>query len=619
MVKCAVCYAWCPQHWDGVSKWKDVVARCSLKGKHTTSGESCPDGSIIKPRTAVATPVAVARTAPVVHKPAPVVQETRKELFPHQREAVERFKDEPIAALFMEAGCGKTCVFLRIASYKFTKGEIDALLIVSPNGVHTQTGRQEVPKWIDCPYEIQVLFGDGGAKQAYPFDEDPSKLKIVSVNIDVFSTKSKWEDLVEWANGQRTMIILDEATTVKNPDSQRAQRMLYAFNDVLRNKQRVVRSTVKCPHRIIATGTPVTNSVVDLWSMFEFLSPNYFGKNYWAFTNTYQMQCTMLAGERIIRVPLSEERWKEVHAISDYAEAHALTGVTEDTFLAVHAQDHYQGPYKHADKLRDQVDKAAYFKKLRDCVEMPPQNYVTRELIMSADIARCYKDMKTALIATYEGHEMYAASALTALIRLAQISSGFIVERKEEQMVSPQVAETTDHIASLYGLADDDDLMPNEVHWIKESNPKLEALYRDIEGLEKPVIVITRFTAEAARIFEDLCTKYKVMLYTGWRKSASIEAFQNGEFDIMVANSAVVARGFNLQRSHTILFYSNTFSLETRVQTEARVFRLGQRAPCTYFDYAYADTVDLKIVGVLQMKRNLLDYITHASIKEVLE
>jgi hypothetical protein len=133
MVKCAVCYAWCPQQWDGISKWKDVVARCSLKGKHTTSGESCPEGSIIKPRAVVATPVAVARTAPVVYKPAPVVQEARKELFPHQREAVERFKNDHYAFLLCSTGTGKSAIALTIAAYQFQQGWIDALLIIAPN------------------------------------------------------------------------------------------------------------------------------------------------------------------------------------------------------------------------------------------------------------------------------------------------------------------------------------------------------------------------------------------------------------------------------------------------------------------------------------------------------
>jgi SNF2 family DNA or RNA helicase len=155
----------------------------------------------------------------------------------------------------------------------------------------------------------------------------------------------------------------------------------------------------------------------------------------------------------------------------------------------------------------------------------------------------------------------------------------------------------------------EEDVLPDEIKWIGSTNPKLEALYRDVAEVERPVIIITRFTAEAARIFDDLSKQYHCCLMTGWKRVGTIEEFQQGKYDVMVANSSVVARGFNLQNSHTILFYTNTFSLETRLQSEGRIFRIGQTHPCDYIDYTYEDTVDEKIVGALSMKRNLLDYI----------
>jgi SNF2 family DNA or RNA helicase len=428
------------------------------------------------------------------------------------------------------------------------------------------------------------------------------------VNIDTFSTPQKWKDITEWSNAGRTFLVLDEASCIKNVSSQRTQRMLYAFNDVVQHKKTIVSSKVKTVARAAMTGTPVTNGPMDLWSLFEFLRPNYFGRNWYSFQAHYGMFTNLVVNDRVIKVPLSAEWWQVIKNITSYLEANAVSGCSEDTFNTVHAQDHYEGPYKHADELRELIRPISWFKDIKDCVDMPAQNYIVRELLMTSEIASCYDDMVTELIAQYEDHTMVAKSKLTALIRLQQISSGFICDKSfgtEEE----DTEETDARVARLYGLADDTDILPGEILGIGKSNPKLDALYRDVDEAGKPIIIATRFTAEADRIFNDLSGKYRCCLMTGWKRVGSIEEFKNGDFDVMVANSAVINRGFNLQNSCMILIYSNTFSLENRLQLEGRIFRLGQASPCTYVDYVYPESIDEKVVGVLKLKRNLLDYI----------
>ena len=107
------------------------------------------------------------------------------------------------------------------------------------------------------------------------------------------------------------------------------------------------------------------------------------------------------------------------------------------------------------------------------------------------------------------------------------------------------------------------------------------------------------------------------MLFTGWKTIGSIEKFKAGEFQIIIANTAKIARGFNLQIAHTTIYYSNTFSMELRQQSEFRTFRMGQKYPCTYIDYVSCD-VDRTIINALHMKKNLLDYIREKDIKETI-
>jgi superfamily II DNA or RNA helicase len=619
-IKCNVCYAWQPKDWQGW-KWADTVARCEIKDKFVCHNETCESGSLVRPSNAVAhrhrvsTPATKSVATPKLNVP-----KLTGELFQHQKTDFERYKDETAIALFHEMGCGKTATILRIAGYKFKKGDIDALLVIAPNDVHCQWGHEQIPLWLDCPYDIQCLFGRGGAKQAYPFDNDTEFLQVVCVNIDTFSTPQKWKDIVEWANSRKTFIVLDEATVIKNVSAQRTQRVLYQFNDVIMRKKTILASKPKSVARAILTGTPVTNGPFDLWAMCEFLQPNYFNRNWYSFQAHFGMFTTIMANDRVVKIPLTEEWWHVIKGMVSFYEANEVTGCSEDTFNTVHSQSKYEGPYKHADELRELIKPIASFKLLKDCIDMPPQNFICKELTMNDALDKCYNDMVTELIAEYEGHVATAKSKLTVLIRLQQITSGFICDKTFGQDDDTDIEnDDDDRIRRLYGLTDDEDILPNEIQWIGSSNPKLDMLYRDLDELAKPAIVITRFTAEADRIFTDLQGKYRTCLMTGWKRVGTIEEFKDGKFDVMVANSSVIARGFNLQNSHAMLFYSNTFSLETRLQAEGRIFRIGQTEPCEYIDYTYTETVDEKIVFALKMKRNLLDFIRSVEVKELVQ
>jgi hypothetical protein len=521
--------------------------------------------------------------------------------------------------VFITGNCGKSALVLRIAGHKFKTEQINALLVIAPNDLHVQWYKEQIPLWLDVPYNIQCLFGRGGQKKTYAFDVDPAFLQVVCVNIDTFSTPNKWQDIADWANAMRTFIVLDEATTIKNVSAQRTQRILYSFNNVIRKNKTILKSEVKSVARAVLTGTPVTNGPMDLWAICEFLRPNFFGRNWYSFKNYYGMFTSLSVsgvganGEptaRAINIPLNEERWHGIKGCLSYEEAAAIFGCSVDTFNTVHSQDSYKGPYKHADELKDKLKSIASFRLLRECVDMPEETRVTRALNMTPEIQSCYNSMVKEYVAEYDKHVATALNKLTVIIRLQQISSGFICDK---QINTVNDDDPDAFISRLYEL----DVTPDEIQWIGASNPKLDALYRDIDEAEKPVIVITRFSAEASRIYEDLSKRLACCLITGWKRVGTIEEFKEGKYDVMVANSAVINRGFNLQNSHTMCFYSNSFSLEQRLQAEGRIYRVGQTHTCMYLDYCYDDTVDLKVISALKLKRNLLDYIRDADIREL--
>lgn len=599
--KCKMCWAWCPVNWEGY-KYVDTEAFCKLRNIRTLADDTCESASMIIPTENKARKTHVQQNTTSTNKEVACtdIQTDTLELYQHQKDAIEYFDKATEIALFFEMGVGKSATILRIVANRFKRGEIDALLVIAPNDVHKQWATEQIPLWLDVKYELQCLFGRGGQRVAYEFDDKPDTLQVVCVNVDTFSTPYKWRDIVAWSNSRRTFIVLDEATTIKNVNALRTQRILYEFNDTVRRGRTIIKSTVKTVARAILTGTPVTNGAMDLWAMMEFLKPNFFGRNWYSFQNYYGMFTKLLVNSRLVNIPLTLDSWTKIKDCSTYEEAYAIHGITVDTYNVIQSQQSYEGPYKNASELREKISDVSIFKLLTECVDMPAQIYNTRYVSMSDAQRNCYNNMVNDYIATYDTHTATALSKLSVMIRLQQISSGFLCDKF--------IADDNE----------DTDILPDEIKWIGNSNPKLDALYRDIEEIDKPVIIVTKYTAEAARIYEDLQQKYSSCLVTGWKRIGTIDEFKEGKYQVMVANVVAIARGFNLQRAHAMCFYSNTFSLEHRIQSEGRIFRIGQSNPCEYVDYVNEGTVDERIVSALQLKRKLLDYIRSTDVKEML-
>ena len=490
---------------------------------------------------------------------------------------------------------------LLIAEAKFKAGDIDTVLVIAPNGVHKQWALEEVPKWLS---HVNTTVQWRKNKKLF-FVE--GKLNIVCTNIEQFSTKTRYMDYVDYVNAHKTFIILDEATRIKNPKAIRTQRLLYEFNHVVRRGKTILSSTPRTVARAILTGTPVTNGPFDVWSMFEFLQPGYFGMNWYSFQNRYGMFHAIQVNGRTIRILINEEAWDRIHACDNFEMANALYGVTLSTYDVIKQQDHYEGPFRNVEQLRDKMLEIAMFVKIEDCIDMPERTYNRKLLDMSAEQARVYHELETYFITTYKDEKVEAKSKLTAYIRLQQIASGFV---SSEQLPLDEL----------------EDPPPNKITWFDET-PKIDQLLVDVEetvgSTDNPtgqVIIVCHFSAEAERIYDALTAAgYKSCLMTGWKKVGSIEGFKTGKFPIMVANIRVISMGFNLQeRCHHMIFYSNTFSLEDRIQVEARIYRSGQRNTCIYLDYVMKDTIDMKVYAALKQKKQLADYIRETSVQDML-
>lgn len=71
-----------------------------------------------------------------------------------------------------------------------------------------------------------------------------------------------------------------------------------------------------------------------------------------------------------------------------------------------------------------------------------------------------------------------------------------------------------------------------------------------------------------------------------------------------------------LTASHTVVYYSNSYDLEIRMQSEDRAHRIGQKEKVTYIDFIAEKTVDEKIIKSLRNKINIATKVLGEDFKE---
>ena len=97
-----------------------------------------------------------------------------------------------------------------------------------------------------------------------------------------------------------------------------------------------------------------------------------------------------------------------------------------------------------------------------------------------------------------------------------------------------------------------------------------------------------------------------------------VSRFQDQEDDLkyLVANPKTGVYGLTLTASHTVVYYSNSYDLEIRLQSEDRAHRIGQKEKVTYVDLISEKTVDEFIVKNLRAKINLATKVLGEDLKK---
>jgi SNF2 family DNA or RNA helicase len=427
----------------------------------------------------------------------------------------------------------------------YDKGKVDGALIVAPKGVIGTWYKQEIPNHLPDHIEnVSVMWQSLiTKKQKDSLDclfKLEQKLHILIMNVEALSTSKGTEFAVRFLNSHKTLMAIDESTTIKNSSAKRTKNIL-ALSKYAK-------------YRRIMTGSPVTKNPLDLYSQCEFLSPwllNF--QSFYAFRNRYAEMKTIHARGRSIQV---------VHKFQNIGE------------------------------LSDKLKGFSYRVLKEDCLDLPDKIYIKRNVALTSEQLKLYQQMKTMALAILNGKQVTSVTVLTQLMRLHQITCGhFTADDGSTQLVkSNRITELMDVLEEVEGKA---------IIWANYQH--------DITNIIKAIV--EKYDDESIVDYYGLTPQED--------RQENIQKFQNNsKCRFLIGTPQTGGYGITLTAANTVIYYSNGYDLEKRLQSEDRAHRIGQKKSVTYVDLIAEKTVDEKIVKALRKKINIASEVLGEELRD---
>jgi SNF2 family DNA or RNA helicase len=445
--------------------------------------------------------------------------------------------------LFWEMGTGKSKPIVDEIAQLWRCNAIDMAIIISDNGCYENWSKTQFPAHMPDDISYRSYIWKSGKKKSEKEIENighyvppGSLLPIISANVEAFSAKNPSRVYQTLANlthkFKKIYICVDESTSIKTHDS-------------VRTKQ-VIALGKRCAYRRILTGTPMTQDLFDIYSQIEFLGSHILG-----FSNFYTFR--------------------------------ARYGVFETQYCGPGRSFQKVVGFKNQEELLQKI--APYTSRLKktECIDLPPKVYLRREVELTSDQARAYKQMKAEGLAMLENKELAtAATAMEVIIRLRQICCGFV--KTEEGGIVP---------------------LPQN---------RVKELLRVIEESSGKVIIWCAFKEDVRLVVESLRHEFGEESVVHYYGDTSDEDRQlaltrfcdpNDGCRFFVGTAKTGGKSLTLVIADLVIYYSNDYSLEGRLQSEDRAHRIGQTKTVTYVDLIAKETVDEEVLGILQGKEEM--------------
>ena len=459
----------------------------------------------------------------------------------HQKEVFDDSWAADYYALFMEMGTGKSKVAIDTMGALFESKQINTALVIAPKGVYDNWYQKEIP--IHLPERIERRMVRWQPNFTKKFTEEIKRLAVREEgDEDVLHILVMNVEALSTKKGAASALRYLEI----NPDNMViVDESTTIKNRTAQRTKNVIDLGRAAKYRRILTGSPITKSPMDLFSQCAFLSGKALGfSNYYAFQSRYAVLQRRTMGHRSFQ---------------------KLVG------------------YRRLDELSEKLEKFSARILKRDCLDLPDKIYMSRVVELSDEQVSVYNQMKELALAQVQSGELATtASILTQLMRLQQIVCGH--------------------------LRTDD----GEIRELK--NSRLSALMEILEEVQGKAIIWATWTHDIQAIAAALRDRFgedSVATYYGETpqedRQEIVNRFQQEDSDLrfFVGQPKTGGYGITLTAADTMVYYSNSYDLEIRLQSEDRAHRIGQTKSVTYIDLVSPNTMDEKILDALRSKINI--------------
>lgn len=478
-----------------------------------------------------------------------------------QYEVIENTWHERVWALLCRPGTGKTKLTIDTAGLLYTAGEIEALIVVSPDGVHKQWVKDGLPTHLpdSVPWQGGYYSSDMG-KIAFAKLENAVRsrnmgLRVLSLSYDGLQTKRGQSLAHALAIAYKSLIVFDESHRASNTKGATWKACL--------------KLAVQGRYKRILTGTLLRQNPFSAYGQFELLGNALLGcSNLPSFKSMY---AEMLPAENGLVKRIAK----------DFKERTGRTMVPQ-----IQAKGDDDRPiYRNLGHLRKMLGNYSSFLTLADVNgEEPEVRLLTRYVNLTPEQRQMYNELNDLGVTDQGGSILTADTALATATRLCQITGGF--------------------------APNDDD--PNATP-VAGANPKLNDLmdFLDELGPEENVVIWCKFTAEINAVYTMLSQRAVTVRYDGTMSStAKAEAkalFSAGQARYFVGQVKAGGTGLDgLQAaSHYMVFYSNDYAYIDREQAVARLARTGGNNLVIVVDIMAVDSVDADVVRCMQTAQDV--------------
>lgn len=431
------------------------------------------------------------------------------------------------AGLFLEQGCGKTLIAIAlIQNFLFRR-----TLIVCPKSVMAVWPR-EFARHAAHPPQLVVL-GDGTTReraaaltQAVALADARQQALVVITNYDAI-----WRsELAEVIHGTAwDGLVCDEIHRAKAPGGKVSLGLS--------------RLADKTPYRLGLTGTPLPHSPLCCYAQYRILDKGIFGTSFTLFKNRYAVTQQLGAN----------------------SNARKVIG------------------FQNQDELQRKMYSIAFRVKAEDVQDLPEIVDVVRTVTLSREARRVYEALKKEFVTDYGNGTITAGNALTRLLRLQQIASGWV---KHDDQIETGI----------------------EGALVRVDRAKEEALQDVLEDLaaDEPVVVFCRFR-------HDLDTVHAVAVALG-RTSLELSGSRNELADWQAGQAPILAVqiqsggvGIDLVRARYCVYFTLEWSLGNYLQSRKRIHRPGQTRSCTMIHLVCEKTVDHQIYQALEAREAVVE------------